>query len=59
MNPVTFLRQTISELKAVSWPTRAETTKLTVIVIVMSLVTAAYVGGLDFSFTNLLKLIIK
>jgi len=59
MNPVTFLRQTISELKQVSWPTRAETTRLTVIVIIMSLATAAYVGGLDYSFTNLLKLIIK
>ena len=59
MNPVTFLRQTISELKQVSWPTRAETTRLTVIVIVMSLATALYVGRLDYSFTNLLKLIIK
>ena len=59
MNPVTFLRQTISELKQVSWPTRAETTRLTVIVIIMSLATTAYVGGLDYSFTNLLKLIIK
>ncbi|MEK7091317.1 MAG: preprotein translocase subunit SecE [Patescibacteria group bacterium] len=59
MNPVKYLQETIDELKHVSWPTRQETTKLTVIVIAISIIVAFYVGGLDFTFTNLLKLIIK
>lgn len=59
MNPVTYLRETVDEMKRVSWPTRQETVKLTVIVVAISIVVAFYVGGLDFAFTNLLKLIIK
>lgn len=59
MNPITYLRETIDEMKRVSWPTRQQTTKLTVIVIAISVIVAFYVGGLDFTFTNLLKLIIK
>lgn len=59
MNPVKYLQETISEMKHVSWPTRQETVKLTVIVIAISVIVAFYVGGLDYIFTNLLKLIIK
>ena len=59
MNPIKYLQETIGELKHVSWPTRQETTKLTIIVIAISIVVALYVGGLDFAFTNLLKIIIK
>ena len=59
MNPIKYLQETINELKAVSWPTRQQTIKLTIIVIAISVVVAFYVGGLDFTFTNLLKLIIK
>ncbi len=59
MNPVKYLQETVDEMKRVSWPTRQETTKLTVIVIAISIIVAFYVGGLDFTFTNLLKLIIK
>ncbi len=59
MNPVKYLAETVDEMKRVSWPTRQETVKLTVIVVAISIVVAFYVGGLDFTFTNLLKLIIK
>ena len=59
MNPVKYLSETIDELRHVSWPSRQDTIKLTVIVIAISIVVAFYVGGLDFAFTNLLKLIIK
>ena len=59
MNPIKYLSETIDELKHVSWPTRQETLKLTVIVIAISLIVAVYIGSLDFTFTNLLKLIIK
>ncbi len=59
MNPVKYVQETIAELKHVSWPSRQETIKLTVIVIAISIIVAFYVGGLDYTFTNLLKLIIK
>ncbi len=57
MNLVTYLKDTVAELKLVRWPTRRETVNLTLIVIFISVVVGAYVGGLDFIFTNILKLV--
>jgi preprotein translocase subunit SecE len=59
MNPVKFLHETITELKMVQWPTRATTIRLTIIVIVLSAVIGAYVGGLDYVFTSLLKTLLN
>ncbi len=59
MHPVQFLRETVAELKLVHWPSRQATIKLTAIVITISVLVGVYVGGLDYVFTNLLKLIVK
>ena len=51
-------RETVSELRKVSWPTRSEALGLTRIVILVMIVMAAVLGGLDWVFfrlfTNLL-----
>ncbi|OGD09417.1 preprotein translocase subunit SecE [Candidatus Amesbacteria bacterium RIFOXYB1_FULL_44_23] len=57
MNLVSYFKDTVSELKLVTWPTRQQTINLTIIVLGISLFVGAYVGGLDFVFTNLLKLV--
>lgn len=46
-----FLREVYSEMKKVSWPSRQETVKYTLIVIGVSLAVAFFLGGLDFIFT--------
>ena len=46
-----FLREVYSEMKKVSWPTRQEIIKYTLIVIGVSLAVAFFLGGLDFIFT--------
>ena len=51
----TFLKEVRLEMKKVNWPTRKETTRYTLIVIGVSLVVAAFLGGLDFIFTTLLN----
>jgi len=53
-----YIKETRAELKHVSWPTRRQATVFTVVVIVISLVTAAYLGAFDYVFTALLKLVI-
>lgn len=58
-NPVAYLKDTVAELKAVKWPTAKATAKLTGIVIAISLLVGAYVGGLDLAFTSLLKEVLK
>ena len=41
----------ISELRKVTWPTRQETTHLTMVVIVISLLFAALLSAADFGFS--------
>lgn len=59
MNPITHLKDTWAELKQVRWPTRKQTLTLSGIVVGVSILMAAYVGSLDYGFTNLLKLLLK
>ncbi|HXS14777.1 MAG TPA: preprotein translocase subunit SecE [Candidatus Saccharimonadales bacterium] len=57
--PVTFIQETYSELKKVSWPTRQEVIRLTVVVILVSIIVGVFIGGLDLMFTSLLQLVVK
>ncbi len=52
---VSFLKEVRIELKRVTWPTRQETIKHTLIIIGFSLAVAAFLGGLDFLFSYLLN----
>ena len=52
---VSFLKEVRLELKKVNWPTKKETLKYTFIVIVVSAVVAAFLGGLDFIFSALIN----
>jgi len=56
---VNYLKAAKTELKKVTWPTRKDTAKFTMIVIGISLFVAAFLGGLDFLFSWLLSLVIK
>ena len=47
VTPVRFLQEVLLELKKVTWPTREETIKLTVLVIAISVIVGAFIGGLD------------
>ncbi|MCX6792228.1 MAG: preprotein translocase subunit SecE [Candidatus Gottesmanbacteria bacterium] len=54
-----FLREVVAELKKVTWPTREETVKLTVVVIVISILVGAFIGGLDSLFLRATTLLFK
>ena len=45
-----YFRETSGELRKVSWPTRREAIGLTWIVIIVMLIMAAILGGLDWVF---------
>ncbi len=53
-----FFREAFAELKKVRWPSRDETMRLTVAVIVISVVTAFVLGGLDIIFAHVVALIV-
>ena len=49
----------IEELKKVTWPTREQTMRLTVIVIGISLIIGLYIGIIDVLLTKGLELLAK
>lgn len=56
---ITFLKEVRLELTKVVWPKREEVIKLTLIVLIISGIIAAYVGALDFAFTKLLEFLVS
>lgn len=58
-SPITFLMETRDELKKVTWPTQKEVTRLTLLVIAISLIVGLFVGGLDLLFTKIMEIILK
>jgi len=50
-----FLKEVRLEMKKVNWPTRKETIKYTLIVVGLSIVVAAFLGGLDAIYQYLLN----
>jgi len=45
-----FFRDILTELKKVTWPTREETTRLTIAVVVVSVTIGMTLGGVDIGF---------
>lgn len=51
---INYLRDTKGELRHVNWPTQRQTVVYTAIVIVLSVLTALYLGFFDYLFTEFL-----
>jgi len=58
-SPINFLKEVRAEMNNVSWPGKKDTTRLTGVVIGVSLIVAIFIGILDFLFTNLMTLVLK
>jgi preprotein translocase SecE subunit len=53
-----YLRQSRNELSKVVWPTRPQATRLTIAVVIFSLVLAAVIGVLDLLYTDAIQALI-
>lgn len=53
-----YFSETMEEMKHVSWPTKNQTLMFTMLVILISVVVAAYLGLFDYLFSLGLKNII-
>lgn len=51
-------RETVGELRKVTWPTPREAWRLTKIVILVMIIMGAVLGGLDFIFTKLIGVVL-
>ena len=48
-----FFSQLVGEMRKVHWPTRQETLRLSLLVLVLCIIMGAILGGLDLGFTRL------
>jgi len=53
-----FFKEVWVEMKRVSWLSQKDIIKYTLIVIAVTLIVAAFLGGLDYIFSAILKLFI-
>jgi preprotein translocase subunit SecE len=51
-----FIKESWSELKKVSWPTRLQVRNLTILVFVISFVVGLYITVVDTFFTELIRI---
>lgn len=54
-----FLKEAQQEFGHINWPTKQETIRMVIIVVVISLVMAFYLGALDFGFLQGIMKILK
>lgn len=53
-----YLRASLEEAKKITWPTRKETFRYSLLVIVITLLVAAFFGALDYGFNLALEAIL-
>jgi len=53
-----FIGEAIGELRRVTWPTREETTRLTITVIAVAIVVGIFLGAVDLLFTRLFDVVL-
>jgi preprotein translocase subunit SecE len=58
-NPWQFLKEARSELGKVVWPSRRETIRITIAVILISVAVAALLGAADFGLTKLVEYVVN
>jgi preprotein translocase SecE subunit len=53
-----YLRDTVAEMKHVSWPTQTQALIYTTLVVVISVLVALILSGFDYVFTSLLNMVV-
>lgn len=54
-----FLKEVISELKRVSWPSKKEVVGSTIVVIIVVIIVAFFVGSVDFFLSRVLARLLR
>jgi preprotein translocase subunit SecE len=55
----TFVTEVWSELKKVHWPTRRETYAATVVVVVITVIVAVFLGVTDYAISHLVRVVLS
>ena len=55
---IEYIKQVYNEMRKVTWPTRSELVNATIVVVVISAITAMIIFVLDLIFSNILQMIL-
>lgn len=58
-SPVAFIKQSYQELRQVTYPSKDDVIRLTVVVLIISAVVGVYIGGIDYILTEVTKVILQ
>jgi preprotein translocase SecE subunit len=53
-----YFREVITELKQTTWPSKAATKNMTLLVIAVAILLALYLGGIDFFLQKIMEVLI-
>jgi preprotein translocase subunit SecE len=53
-----FFKEVYAELRRVSWLSRKDIIRYTLVVLGITFITAAFLGGLDYIFTTIIKMFV-
>ena len=59
MNPVAFLKEVREELAKVTWPSRKQTIRYTILVILAAVTVGVFLGALDYLLTKMTAFLIQ
>ena len=54
-----YFKEVKVELRKVSWPSREQTKRYTIMVIVVSAIVGVYLSGLDFALSKLVETVVR
>jgi preprotein translocase subunit SecE len=55
MKLINYIKETKAEMKHVSWPTKRQAITYTILVVIVSALTAAYLGAFDAIFEEIVS----
>ena len=58
-NPIQFIKEARAEMTKVVWPSRKETIRITIAVVILSLAVAVVLGAADYGMTALFEKIVN
>lgn len=59
MQIVNFLKEVKEELGKVAWPTREQTIRYTILVVIVAVAVGLFLGGLDYILTSLTAFVLE
>lgn len=54
-NIISFVKEVRTEIKKINWPTKREVFRYTLMVLLLSIIVAIFLGGLDYLYTLLME----